>query len=102
MSMSAGSRSTAGAAAAVAAFGAWLASPLVAMRRHGTLDEQHAAAMRAEVAPTCRRAEADAHGDALRRARVREAHVRAMAAVPEPRHGGEAGGLPRRSPLQAR
>ncbi len=87
-----------GAAAAVAALGAWVATPVVAILSRGTLDDRCAAAIRREpvAVPALPRQEAR-HADALRRARVREAQVRAaMAAVPEPRTGG---GLPRRSPL---
>ncbi len=95
-----------GAAAAAAALGAWLATPVVAILSRGTLDDRCAAAVRREAVPApvpaapavpAVPAQEARHRDALRRARVREAQVRAaMAAVPRPRAGG---GLPRRSPL---
>jgi hypothetical protein len=91
-------------AAAAAALGAWIATPLVAMLRRRTLDDRRAAAMRREpgVAPSGDALHRDAmHRDAVRRARVREAQVRAaMAVVPAPRTGPGAADLPRRSPLQ--
>jgi hypothetical protein len=90
-----------GTTAAAAALGAWIATPLVAMLRRGTLDEQRAAEMRRRpaAAPSGDALRRDAlHRDALRRARVREAQVRA--AVPAPRTGPGAADLPRRSPLQ--
>jgi hypothetical protein len=93
-----------GATAAAAALGAWMATPLVAMLRRGTLDEQRAAQMRRRpaAAPSGDALPRDApHRDALRRARVREAQVRAaMAAVPAPRTGPGLADQPRRSPLQ--
>jgi hypothetical protein len=93
-----------GAAAVAAALGAWLATPVVAILSRGSLDERRAAAIRCEAVPVPVPAPVPAaprqqarHADALRRARVREAQVRAaMAAVPAPRTGGD---LPRRSPL---
>ena len=92
-----------GAAAAAAALGAWLATPVVAILSRGTLDDRCAAAVRREAAPAPTPAvppvppQEARHRDALRRARVREAQVRAaMAAVPAPRADGD---LPRRSPL---
>ncbi|MEJ2868936.1 hypothetical protein WCD74_14280 [Actinomycetospora sp. OC33-EN08] len=89
------SKPATGAAAAVAALGAWLAVPMVAMRRKGTLTEQQIAAIRGESRIDWSDAEARERA-ALRRARVREAQVRAaMAAIPEPRSGD----LPQRSPL---
>jgi hypothetical protein len=88
-----------GTAAAAAALGAWLATPVVAILSRGTLDDRCAAAVRREAAPATSPAvppQEARHRDALRRARVREAQVRAaMAAVPRPRTGD----LPRRSPL---
>ncbi|WP_018334222.1 hypothetical protein [Actinomycetospora chiangmaiensis] len=89
------SKPATGAAAAAAALGAWLAVPMVTMRRKGTLDEQQIAAIRGESRFDPTDAEAR-HRAALRRARVREAQVRAaMAAIPEPRPSAE----PQRSPL---
>jgi hypothetical protein len=89
-----------GAAAAVAALGAWLATPVVAILSRGTVDDRCTAAIRRESAPVAVPAASlpeARHRDALRRARVREAQVRAaMAAVPGPRTGDD---LPRRSPL---
>ena len=91
-----------GAAAAAAVLGAWLATPVVAILSRGSLDDRRAAAIRREAVPApapvpVAPRQQTRHGDALRRARVREAQVRAaMAAVPTPRTGG---GLPRRSPL---
>ena len=91
---------TTGAAAAIAALGAWIAAPVLAMRRRGTLDEQHASLMRREpvLAPTGQALRRESlHREAVRRARVREAQVRAaVAALPAPRSGLDA---PRRSPL---
>jgi hypothetical protein len=102
-----------GAAAAAAALGAWIAAPVVVMRRRGTLDEQHSAALRhgPTASPSGRSLQRDSvqrhsvqrdalHRDALRRARVREAQVRAaVAAVPGPRTAVGPADLPRRSPL---
>jgi len=89
-----------GAAAAAAALGAWLATPVVAILSRGSLDDRRAAAIRRESLPAPVPAaphQQARHGDALRRARAREAQVRAaMAAVPAPRAGRD---LPRRSPL---
>ncbi|MDL5155717.1 hypothetical protein [Actinomycetospora termitidis] len=90
------SKPATGAAAAVAALGAWLAVPMVTMRRKGTLDEQQIAAIRGEARIDYSDAEAR-HQAAVRRARVREAQVRAAtAAIPEQRSAED---LPRRSPL---
>jgi hypothetical protein len=89
-----------GAAAAVAALGAWVATPVVAILSRGTLDDRCAAAIRREAVPAAvpaAPAQQVRHADALRRARVREAQVRsAMAVVPGPRSGQD---LPRHSPL---
>jgi hypothetical protein len=89
-----------GTAAAFAALGAWLATPVVAILRRGTLDERRAVAMRREPvpAPTAAALRQEVLSrDTLRRARVRQARVRAaLAAVPAPRIAGD---LPRRSPL---
>lgn len=90
------SKSGTGAAAAAAALGAWIAAPVLAMRRRGTLDEQQVAAIRGDSRIDWSD-EQDREYAALRRARIREAQVRAaMAAIPEQRRDGD---LPRRSPL---
>ncbi|GLZ50541.1 hypothetical protein [Actinomycetospora sp. NBRC 106378] len=89
------SKPATGAAAAAAALGAWLAVPMVTMRRKGTLDDQQMAAIRGESRFDPTDAEARQRA-AIRRARVREAQVRAaMAAIPEQRAADE----PQRSPL---
>jgi hypothetical protein len=89
-----------GAAAAAAALGAWFATPVVAILSRGTLDDRRTAEIRREAVPARTAAELRReaqHRDALRRARVREAQVRAaMAAVPAPRTAHD---LPRRTPL---
>ncbi|WP_433800192.1 hypothetical protein [Actinomycetospora sp. CA-084318] len=87
---------TGAAAAAAAALGAWLAVPMVTLRRRGSLDERQIAAIRGEARFDPTDAEAR-HRAAVRRARVREAQVRAaIAAIPEQRSADD---LPRRSPL---
>lgn len=73
------------AGAAALGAGSWIAAPWVSMARRGTLDQQHAAAMREE----------GLRAEALRRARHREALV---AAVPAPRSGAHE---QRRSPVHA-
>lgn len=90
---------TGATAAAAAVLGAWLATPVVAILSGGSLDDRRAAAIRRESLPAPVPAaphQQTRHGDALRRARVREAQVRAATvAVPAPRTGGD---LPRRWP----
>lgn len=84
------------AAAAAAALGAWLAAPVVAMRRQGSLTDQQVAAIRGDSRLDHNDPE-DRQRAAVRRARVREAQVRAaMAAIPEQRRDDD---LPMRSPL---
>ena len=84
------------AAAAAAALGAWLAAPVVAMRRQGSLTDQQVSAIRGDSRLDLSDPE-DRQRAAVRRARVREAQVRAaMAAIPEQRRDGD---MPQRSPL---
>ena len=85
------------AAAAAAALGAWLAAPVVAMRRQGSLTDQQVSAIRGDSRLDHSDPE-DRERAAVRRARVREAQVRAaMSAIPEQRRDDD---MPMRSPLR--